>query len=258
MRRLLPALFFVFVVSSRVVYAGSPVSSADAALCEAIYDRMDYLERAYGIKFDRGDFQRIAFGIPKKHDQTYQAEYVPADRAIYVNTGLLLQFVRFRAVLGEGAWKGSPQFSSNEKLKTILDHELGHVLADQMSRRLGGKMFPDPKPEPALSWTQFWGHRVVSEGIGNFFGYTTPEYPKNKGEKYLPTADNGTFWFTRKAHEAYYGGGYWLVYPILKRFGMRGLEYLLTHPFDFPIQGNAREAARAYQEKALLELETAK
>jgi hypothetical protein len=76
-------------------------------------------------------------------------------------------------------------------------------------------------------------------------------YPTNEGlsSNAFPTNRNDSG-FTFEIVAFY--GGLWLVTPILKLYGEKGLIWLVTHQFE--AGENLHESAILYQEKALKEL----
>ncbi len=227
--------------------------SPEESLNRAVMDRMNYLEKLHGIKFERGAYCGARLGIPKEDNQSLMAEYVPDDGAIYMNPRFTLQLTRVAFYLGERAFLGSPKLSKSPFFVVLLDHELGHVLADHISRRIGNGVWPNHAELWISSWDTICGTRIVAEGIAGFFGYSTTEYKREKAEKSLPVESDVEYWRSDESTESFYAGGYWLVEPILRNFGEKGIEYLVTHPFDFA-DGRARQAAKEYQKKALVEL----
>ncbi|MDO8504721.1 MAG: hypothetical protein Q7S36_02600, partial [Candidatus Liptonbacteria bacterium] len=155
--------------------------------------------------------------------------------------------------MGEHAFEGAPELNWDSELMVLLDHELGHALADQVSRRIGNGTWPDTKMYSKLIWHKRYGAKILSEGIGGYFGYIAWESEGKRGEKSLPARSDDNYWHSDDGADSFYDGGYWLVSPIIRRFGEKGLEYLVTHSFEFP-DGNARKAAKEYQKRALNEL----
>ena len=253
MRLRVLALVFALAFSVSSGIAQQTFPSPEESLNRAARDRMDYLEKLHGIKFERDVFCGARFGIPKEDNQSFLAEYVPNDGSIYLNPRFTLQLTRVAYYLGEHAFEGSPKLSKSPFFVTLLDHELGHVLPDHISRRMGNGVWPDNDKLRKSSWGTICGARIVSEGIAGFFGYSTTKYDRKKAEKSLPAESDVEYWLSDASTESFYAGGYWLVEPILRNFGEKGIEYLVTHPFDFQ-DGRARQAAREYQKVALAEL----
>lgn len=249
-RLLLPVLIFAFSVSAETA---KTFSSPEESLRQAASDRMDYLEGRYGIKFDRKVLKGIFFGIPSEDDPTTRAEYVPSEGSIYMHLGYIFRFTQNRVFLGECAFKGDPQLNRDPALLFLLDHELGHALADQVSRRIGNGIWPPMDEYSKFGRYKRYGRRIISEGIAGFFSYSAWELRKSKGENSLPEESDLDYWRSDEAQGAFYDGGYWLVKPILEEFGEKGLGYLMIHPVEFP-DGNARKAAKEYQKRALAEL----
>ncbi|OGY89613.1 MAG: hypothetical protein A3B30_02160 [Candidatus Komeilibacteria bacterium RIFCSPLOWO2_01_FULL_52_15] len=194
---------------------------------EAFTARICALEEKHGIAFDRGWVPQVTFDIPDHlHPMMrfqYGASYDPLTRGFMVSP--------FRREVAD---------------PRLIDHELGHALADQVSRRIGNGMWPDMKGWEDLSVDDRIGVNIISEGIGNYFG--GPD--SNAEEGWLPESSADLTWMVR---DFIYHGGHWLVEPIIKRYGERGIAYLVTHRFTFS-GGDVRTPAKEYQRKALEEL----
>ena len=238
------ALAFSFSAFAAGTEKTAPLAKTPLRL--AAEHRMDYLEKRHGIKFDREALKDIRFGIPEGHEQTNQAEYDQNVQVIYVNTNFLAIFVKARILFGDSSFRGNPKFYKKEtaQFMSLLDHELGHALADQIARRAGKTMWP----------VLCCGERVISEGIAEFFECEKPEPEVKSGDDYFPAEGRVNFWDSNAGKRAIRVGGHWLVRPILEKYGGKGIEYLVTHKFDPPENGNMREAAKEYQKKALEEL----
>lgn len=261
MKPKLLTLALILAFSSRTLTAqvltAQETEVAEEALSQAAVDRMNYLESVHGIKFDRTEFCGAYLGIPEGEDRSFEGEYIPNKGSVYLNSRFTLQLTRVGFYLGERAFLGVPRLSKNPFIVVLLDHELGHALADHVSRRIGNGIWPNHEKLRKSAWHTICGTRVVSEGIGEFFGYSVTDYKKKKNGRNLPVHSDIQYWNSDGSMEGSYTGGYWLVEPILKKYGERGLEYLVTHPLDFP-DGKTRQAAKEYQKKALAELERTK
>lgn len=248
-RLLVPILVFALSASAETVKTLSPT---EEALRQAVADRMDYIEHRYGVRFDREMLCSVTFGMPDG-DTPIRAEYVSGERAIYINQKFTLQFLAIQYYMGEHAFEGAPELNWDSELMVLLDHELGHALADQVSRRIGNGIWPDGKERAKLVWHKRYGVKILSEGVGQSFGYIAYAEEGMKGEKSLPKKSNEEYWKSWEGLDSFYDGGYYLVEPIIRNFGERGIIYIVTHPFDFP-DGRARQAAKEYQKKAFAEI----
>ncbi|MBI2666632.1 hypothetical protein HYX13_03400 [Candidatus Woesearchaeota archaeon] len=182
----------------------------------------------------------------------------------------------------------SPSQAKNafQQFVVTLSHELGHLYADQRSEQLGKGDWVDFSPYQHFigSWLtleEFYGlskyqdrlfarkvlteyqetHQVeitqvmllnmVSEGIGEYFGslgyapnMLTDHYFPNKVQEILPE-DEAVLWR--------YPLGYHLVKPLIDTFGIKGIDYIITH---LPKStGNLSQDAVQYRKQAMEELE---
>lgn len=115
----------------------------------------------------------------------------------------------------------------------VLEHELGHFYADQLSERIGLGDFPDHSVFNP-------GVKLVSEGIAEYFRrkgtkdeHTSQKFPKRQVGKDFPMV--------------YKDIGYPLVKPIIDQFSKAGIAYLIQHP---PSEENTADLHR-YQHRAL-------
>ena len=249
---ILPLLFSVSCAST-----GTETLIENADLRRAVEARMDYLENLYHIKFDRGEFKGAFFGIPREWEKKLLGKnilgtYIPGRQSIYISEDFIPRMKSARSSAGEKAFSEDQEWSYDREFVTLLDHELGHVYADQVSRRIGNGSWP-----PATrTWGKHCGMSTMSEGIGQFFGYFPIDGGK-KGMESFPEKMSIFGWYRNygsNRRNVFPIGGYALVAPILERFGQKGLEYLLTHPVDFK-GGRMREIATEYLKKAFKELE---
>ncbi|MDO8504718.1 MAG: hypothetical protein Q7S36_02585 [Candidatus Liptonbacteria bacterium] len=250
-RFLVPALVFAFFVPAG---AAKAVSLADESLRQTAMAQINYLEHRHGIKFDRKAFRGATFGIPPGVHPGFRAVYIPGEGSIYVARNFTFRSARPEIYFEESDAKKMRGVRSANNLPIVLRHELGHAFIDQVSQRIGNGIWPANETDmKKYDWYRTYGTRILSEGSAGFFGYGTPEIDRTKGELSLPAESDHDYWLSNSANEALYAGGFWLVEPILEEFGERGLEYIVTHPLDFP-DGRARQAAKEYQKRALAEL----
>lgn len=217
--------------------------------------RMHILERHYGITFD-GDWQpRVTLGAPPNARYPWSAEawYMPESERFYVAERL--QWVRPNIkrchsdvpALGET----SPD---RDKIRELIDHELGHRFTDQVRQQLGTRSWLTTADWNSMSFEDRVGQRMIVEGIGTYYGSTSlisaTTLRTELGSSLLPTSINDSAWSDT---DFTYEGGAWLVQPILETYGETGLVYLLTHCLTFS-NGDVHSAAIAYQQQALQDL----
>ena len=104
---------------------------------------------------------------------------------------------------------------SNDQLAQITDHELGHAYADRLYELMGKGNFDFNNIPENLHY----GAKFIGEGIAEYFERTGTEQGK-KWSQALPKS------FSLKN---LYGDGYLLVKPIIRKYGKKGIEYLITH-----------------------------
>ena len=133
----------------------------------------------------------------------------------------------------------------------VFDHELGHALMDQVSRRNGlGPWFTSERFDASTD-EQRLGLDILSEGIALFFQRVYfPRDDSDLSELTFPATREQQQFFTYRMIA--YDGGYWIVRDVLSRYGERGLIWLMRHP---PVvTDNMRAAAVTYRHRALKEL----
>ena len=132
----------------------------------------------------------------------------------------------------------------------IADHEIGHAIADVVSRRLHAGPFYTVERFNNQTKEGQWGLNIVSEGIGTYF----ERLLHDKNDVLSPFALPASFeqLQTYNFDIIAFQGGYWLVEEILDKYRERGLGWLVSHPF---IPGeNMRQDAIRYRESALTAL----
>lgn len=133
----------------------------------------------------------------------------------------------------------------------LLDHELGHELMDQVSRRNGlGPWFTEKRFNGSTDEERL-GLDILSEGTAVFFQSASfpRDYSDLSARTFPATAEDQPL-YTYKMIA--YDGGYWIVRDVLTKFGERGLVWLIRHPFV--ASSDMRAAAIAYRERALEDL----
>jgi len=231
------------------------IDTAAATWATAFALREHVLEHRYGILFDAFWVPRVTFGTPAFTERSQamysDAWYEPSTQSFLLNPSLRSEPVDLARIACDTV-VGEAFLSQRYKLRELVDHELGHVLSDQLSRRFGYGAFMSMAEWDALPWDEKVGKKILVEGIATYFGNTSVarEWPDLRA--LLPQSRTDYVWQCCDQW-IIYDGGQWLVRPILERFGERGLGYLLGHPFTF-LDGDVHTAAIEYQSQALKEL----
>jgi hypothetical protein len=141
--------------------------------------------------------------------------------------------------------------ASDDELAEIIDHELGHELMDQVSRRNGLGAWFTEKRFNASTDAQKLGLDIVSEGTAQYFQRVNfPRDDSDLSELTFPATAEQQKYYTYRMIA--YDGGYWIVRDVLSKHGERGLIWLMRHPF---VAGyDMRAAAATYRELALKDL----
>jgi len=232
----MPRIIIVVLVLSwlAVDARGQPDSTtvdslAIAKLTAQVSTRLDSLEQRYQISFPARSSWTVRLGLP---------DFKPASRKALTAAAYLVesQTIALQPYLfWPHQYTDSLRLNLYQQLNpgglsTVIDHELGHLYADQVSRASFGRpwpVYPDSNARPL----EFYGQRILSEGIGEYFG---------RGPMSGPHAD--VWWVDRIVHPSLYvvstlsdvmvyEGGYSLVAPLIARFGMSAtIRYIITHP----------------------------
>lgn len=240
LKLLVLVLFLLAPISS----LGEEVSDQDALNWHnAFVERARVMEEEYGIEFDVAWKPVIAFEIPSDIPPAFRYDF--SARYNFDTETITI----------------APKLKQQVKIN-IVDHELGHALVDQLSRRIGNRMWPGPENDPNVEWDgnkrkSKWvaqmGLSIICEGLGSYFEFHgKPPYSGEEelGYNWLPESYGDLRW---QATDVQYLGGYWLIAPIVRKYGEEGIIYLIKNPFSFE-DGNAQKAAFEYQRKALKKL----
>jgi hypothetical protein len=220
---------FLFLLAAGVA---SATADHNIALQRLAASRIRRIEKLVGVSFDGGNPDIRA--VPMV--DWYYAQYEPNTAAILVNAKDV-SFEGNRVSVSQH-FKAS---SISKSLEGTLDHELGHMLTDQLSRRIGNGAWPPSQDKMVrMSWAEVVGIKTTSEGIATWIGL---------GGK-CPEGASAASLASIQSVEALYAGGCWMVGDILAGYHERGLRYLITHPF-MPERSDALPAAAAdYRAKA--------
>jgi hypothetical protein len=208
--------------------------SAEEAMESLMIERMAIIEELHCIEFDDNWKPLVSFGFPDdltiSEKSDWDACYLPETQSFLF----------------------APKHRYGKK-SSLVDHELGHALMDQVSRRFGNRPWPDYECVMYMNTKERISVKIRTEGVGAYFEYGgQPPYKDEEeyGFNWLPSGPEDPAW---NSNQFTYLGGRWIVAPIIKQYGERGLVYLITHPIKYHYD-NLREGAKVYREKALKEL----
>lgn len=213
--------------------------------------RAKKLEERKGFKFDEKTEFKISFveylGGSSNKDAFPHALYSGEKSTLL-----------FRKSSIEDAYRNLKSFDPDD-LSTVsdfaqlVDHELGHLLMDQIAKRNNLKSWFTEDFLKDRSFDERLGICIAAEGVAEYFGHTRRYTNKGEfSEEYFPVDfDKENFSYTRNM--IYYGGGYWMTKDILKEYGERGIIWIIEHPFIAKPE-NLRESAIIYRRLALTEL----
>lgn len=235
MMRWVLASLIVSKIFLAVSFAGNTANDINKERWQmAFISQIKIIEEKHGIKFDPEWKPKLIFEIPDDIPPqlrfNFGAQYIPESQSFAV----------------------SPSEEREVDL-SLIAHELGHALVDQISRRAGNGMWPNIQSFTNLEWDERMGISIISEGIGTYFEYHgIAPYPSDElhGFGWLPKGEGDLIWQQR---DYLYNEGRWLVAPIIEKFGERGILYLVTHPLRFK-DYKLRSAAMEYQRLALEQL----
>lgn len=141
--------------------------------------------------------------------------------------------------------------AEDNELAEIMDHELGHELMDQVSRRNGlGPWFTEKRFNASTDGERL-GLDILSEGTAQYFQRVNfPREDSDLSEFTFPATVEQQKYYTYRMIA--YDGGYWIVRDVLKKHGERGLIWFMHHPF---VAGyDMRTVAVTYRDRALKDL----
>ncbi len=249
-------IVLLFAINSQVLARGYRTKHNEWAAEEVVFSkvlaiRAKKLEEKIGFSFDNNRGPRAKFDS-KLSDPSLtvvHAQYFYEDQSIHFRSSLIDEIsqkynISLRRV-------NPAVLAKDDYLGKMIDHELGHLLMDQVSRRNKLGIWYTPEDFQKLSKERQMGVRIVSEGVAVYFAHI--EYPTidTLCEKSFPSNQKEEEDFVLR--DVIYDGGYWLVRDILKEHGEIGLLWILRHPFT-STNGNMRKEAVDYRSQALLEL----
>lgn len=219
-------------------------------LAKAIAIRSQRLEERTGFRFDRDWAPKVSLewslgeGV-NGLDGTYR----PETQTVYFPIRVWNELAaRHKPSLG---CLNADTAAADAEIAELIDHELGHELMDQVSRRNGlGPWFTEARFNASTEAERF-GLDILSEGTAQFFQRV--DFPHNDS-----ALSERAFPATREERRIYtyrlvaFEGGYWMVRDVLSQYGERGLIWLMSHPL---VAGDdMRASAVAYRDRALQEL----
>ncbi len=231
-------------------FVNSGWANDEQVLASTLSIRADRLAHKTGFKFARSWKPKVSLEWRVASvDADVDALYLPETQTLYLPIRIIYEA---NERLKSGADGINPETAANdEQLGELLDHELGHELMDQLSRRNGlGPWFSRARFDAATDPERL-GLDILSEGTAVFFQRVN--YPRDDSG-----LSEGAFPASRDQQALYnykmvaYDGGYWLVRDILSRYRERGLVWMMRHPFV--ATDGMRAAAIAYRQTALREL----
>ena len=223
-------------------------------LSKAVSLRARKLEEKTNFRFDRNWTPKVSLewslgsGVDASNG-IYQAETQTIYFPIRILYELRSRHTRPKDPLS--AFLNERTAADDSELGELLDHELGHELMDQVSRRNGlGPWFTEER-FGASTYAEKLGLDILSEGTAQFFQRVdSPRDDSDLSELTFPATTKQQNYYTYRMIA--YDGGYWIVRDVLSKHGERGLLWLMRHPF---VPANdMRTAALGYRDRALKEL----
>lgn len=188
---------------------------------------MDSLEQRYEICYP-ADFQPIVrVGIPEFIPEylrvTLGGLYQPDSSIISISQSIVDPFDP------SGPWPSPLTLLTRPSLTEIVDHELGHVYADRVSRMIRGQVWPNFDSTTCIA--NGVGMLIQSEGIGQTFGRGLPTFPF-RAEWWEASLDSLNLEpGMPMLNTLGYDGGYRLVGTLAARHGVGPtVAYIVTHP----------------------------
>lgn len=211
--------------------------------------RIKAMEKASGIKFKKVVPIKLDDCINPDNGEKLVGRYDPVIETIFISFDVWDSVLK---QLNKPLDKISFQeLAQNKRFQAIIDHELGHALMDQASRRAGKGSWITQKEINKLNSSRKTGVDVLSEGVAEWFtALSNPRFPQLTSESFPKNYQEATLYFRVTIS---YDGGHWMVRDILNRYGEKGLVWMIANPPSFDTSYMRRDAV-AYRENALLEL----
>lgn len=240
------------------VLAADTYAGQLAAYLEGVFAaRRAVFEQRYAVKFDQGWQPKVAIAPVSDTRRGFLAEYLQSSQSFVIFSPEFEEFAGtdargFTGYNRDVKFKG--KFDRRGGIVKVVDHELGHALADQVSRRYGFGPFP-PHENVVEKSPHWWGVKMVSEGIAMWFESTSfPDWPAESRSYKLPTGPNDYFLWGLFFTDAYFHeSAYWVTQPLLDHDVEKGLVYLVSHRLTLP-DNNIRAAVATYHDVALKEM----
>lgn len=177
---------------------------------------MNQQEKRFGISYDHKP--KLEFKVPNELSEIF-AYYTKEDDTIHLNSESL-------------SYDGDSIIDSYVNLlelnvmnyRPVLEHELGHFYYDQYLEKQG-----ITEKDILDLGSDVIGIKLISEGIAGYFerahskekwedDFTDDEWPKDINN------------FEVRTNRVIYSGGYHLVKPIIDKYGLEGMNYLILNP----------------------------
>lgn len=233
---------------------GSAWTGDERILASAISIRAARLEQVSGFRFDPGWTPKVSLEWSLgEAGSASDAIYKPETQTVYFPIHVWSELAaRHRPASG---CLNADLAATDEEVSELLDHELGHELMDQVSRRSGlGPWFTEQRFQASTDAEKL-GLDILSEGTAKFFQrLDSPRDDSGLSEQAFPASHEQQALYTYRMIA--FDGGYWLVRDVLSRYGERGLIWLMAHPFV--AADDMQAAAMAYRARALQELSHSK
>jgi hypothetical protein len=231
--------------------AASGWSEDESVLAKAIAIRAEKLQQSTVFHFDTDWTPKVSleWQVGGAGANGFEGVYKPETETIYFPIHVIYEF---NARQKRGATALSAQTAAQDRqLAELLDHELGHELTDQVSRRNGlGPWFTEQRFDISTREEKL-GLDILSEGTALFFQRVNFPQPNSRlSEQLFPATREEQRFYTYET--VAYDGGYWIVRDVLKQYGEHGLVWLMQHPFV--ARDDMRAAAVEYHRRALDEL----
>ena len=193
-------------------------------------------------------------GMKQSESRGQHAWYEPNNRTLYVHPSY--KYMVF-----------TDDFT--EDMTPIIRHELGQALTHQISLELKQDIFHreiDYAPEQfSKEWESLFLRMTITEGIGRVIERVgnSPSKKYCDFENYEPGVN---FYVPYKKEDLSwddpnmmvtmaYEGGYCTANPIVQKYGIKGIEYMLLNPIKMS-EWNLRSALREYLDTAMKALAT--